>query len=131
MAKQDISNREDVEKLVHTFYGQVRQHPHLGPIFNGIVTNWPEHLERLSDFWEMILLQSGPGKQKFNPLKAHKEVDQKTGQGLTQVHFGNWLELWFTTLDMLFEGKVADHAKEHARNMASILFLRIYEARDR
>ncbi len=117
MAKHDISNREDVEKLVHTFYGQVRQHPNLGPIFNGIVDNWPEHLERLSDFWEMILLQSGPGKNKFNPLKAHKEVDARMGNGITQVHFGNWLELWFTTLDQLFEGKTADHAKEHARNM--------------
>lgn len=130
MVKHDIRNREDIEKLVHTFYGQVRQHPALGPIFNEIVTNWPEHLERLSDFWEMILLESGPGKNKFNPLKAHKEVDLKIGQRLNQVHFGNWLELWFTTLDSLFYGEVTDHAKEHARNMASILFLRIYESRD-
>ncbi|GGZ17295.1 hypothetical protein GCM10007049_07180 [Echinicola pacifica] len=127
--KSDIQNREDIETLVHTFYGQVRQHPRLGPIFNGIITNWPEHLERLCDFWEMILFQSGPGKNKFNPMKAHKMVDQQVGNTIDQVHFGNWLELWFSTLDQLFEGKVAHHAKEHARNMAGILFMRIYESR--
>jgi hemoglobin len=77
----------------------------------------------------MILLQSGPGAGKFSPVPVHKEVDTKTGNTLTQVHFGNWLELWFSTLDTYFEVKHADYAKEHARNMAHILFFRIMEAR--
>ena len=129
MNNSDIQNRKDVELLVHTFYGRVQDHEVLGPIFNGIITNWPLHLEHLCDFWEMILLQTGPGAGKFNPVKVHREVDQKMNYILSQVHFGNWLELWFTTLGDYFEGPVADYAKEHARNMASILFFRIYDNR--
>jgi hemoglobin len=129
MSKTDIENRKDVELLVHTFYGKVRDHEVLGPIFNGIVADWPNHLEHLCDFWEMVLLQTGPGKAKFNPVKVHKEVDHKTAHSLSQLHFGNWLELWLETLRNNFEGKKADYAKEHARNMAGILFFRIYESR--
>lgn len=129
MIKGDITNRGDVERLVHTFYGKVRKHEVLGPIFNGIIDDWPHHLEHLSDFWEMILLQTGPGRGKFNPVRVHREVDQKVGYGIEQAHFGNWLELWFDTLNNNFEGEVADYAKEHARNMASILFFRIYDNR--
>ncbi len=125
----DIQNRKDVERLVHTFYGKVREHENLGPIFNGIIEDWPRHLEHLSDFWEMVLLQTGPGARKFNPVRVHREVDQKVDYSISQVHFGNWLELWFQTLAENFEGKNADYAKEHARNMASILFFRIYENR--
>ncbi len=129
MSKKEIQNRQDVELLVHSFYGKVREHAVLGPIFNGVITDWPLHLEHLSDFWEMILLQSGPGAGKFNPVKVHRDVDRKMDHKITQVHFGNWLELWFGTLESHFEGPVADYAKEHARNMASILFFRIYDSR--
>lgn len=125
----DIKNRQDVEHLVHTFYGKVREHENLGPIFNGIIEDWPQHLAHLSDFWEMVLLQTGPGARKFNPVRVHREVDLKVDHSISQVHFGNWLELWFQTLGENFQGKNADYAKEHARNMASILFFRIYEAR--
>lgn len=129
MGRTDIQNRKDVELLVHTFYGKVREHENLGPIFNGIIEDWPQHLQHLSDFWEMVLLQTGPGARKFNPVRVHREVDQKVEHSISQVHFGNWLELWFQTLAENFEGKNADYAKEHARNMASILFFRIYEVR--
>ena len=129
MGRTDIQNRKDVELLVHTFYGKVREHENLGPIFNGIIEDWPQHLQHLSDFWEMVLLQTGPGARKFNPVRVHREVDQKVEHSISQVHFGNWLELWFPTLAENFEGKNADYAKEHARNMASILFFRIYEVR--
>lgn len=129
MERKEIENRQDVSLLVRSFYAKIRMHESLGPIFNGVVQDWESHLERLTDFWEMILLQSGPGAGKFSPVPVHKEVDAKTGNAITQLHFGNWLELWFSTLDTYFEGKHADYAKEHARNMAHILFFRIMEAR--
>ena len=129
MSKPDIENRKDVEFLVHTFYGRIRDHETLGPIFNGIVTDWPHHLEHLCDFWEMVLLQTGPGEAKFNPVKVHRDVDRKVNHSISQLHFGHWLELWFETLGNHFKGEVSDYAKEHARNMASILFFRIYDNR--
>lgn len=129
MEKVSISSRREVDFLVRKFYGQVRLHPTLGPIFNGVVTDWDTHLVHLSDFWEMILLQTGPGAGKFNPVKVHREVDKVVDHSIEQAHFGNWLELWFGTIDEFFEGENADYAKEHARRMAHMLFMRIWEAR--
>lgn len=129
MTPKPIASREDVDFLVRRFYEQVRDHELLGPVFNEIVQDWEVHLVHLSDFWEMILLQTGPGAGKFNPTKVHREVDAKVNYSIDQVHFGNWLELWVATLDQYFEGEVAAYAKEHARRMAHMLFMRIWEAR--
>ncbi len=124
-----IENRSDVSLLVRSFYAKVKTHENLGPIFNYIVKDWETHLERLTDFWEMVLLQTGPGAGKFNPVPVHKEVDRESPTAIEQFHFGNWLELWFSTLDEHFEGEHATYAKEHARKMAHILFFRIMEGR--
>lgn len=129
MNRIPIQSRREVDFLVRRFYDQVRKHDLLGPIFNQIVEDWDHHLVHLSDFWEMILLQTGPGRGKFNPTKVHKEVDAAISHQIDQVHFGNWLELWFGTVDRYFEGENADYAKEHARRMAHMLFMRIWEAR--
>lgn len=129
MDKIAISSRKEVDYLVREFYGKVRIHPTLGPIFNEVVQDWDTHLIHLSDFWEMVLLQTGPGAGKFNPMKVHKEVDAAVDNSIEQAHFGNWLELWFSTIDATFKGEIADFAKEQARRMAHMLFLRIWEAR--
>jgi hemoglobin len=129
MSPKPIASREDVDFLVRRFYEQVRDNELLGPVFNGVVQDWEVHLVHLSDFWEMILLQTGPGAGKFNPTKVHREVDAKVDYSIDQVHFGNWLELWFGTIDQYYEGEVAEYAKEHARRMAHMLFMRIWEAR--
>lgn len=120
-----------MDLLVRKFYIKVRDHQTLGPIFNGVIQDWETHLIHLSDFWEMVLLQSGPGAGKFNPTKVHREVDSAVEHTIEQAHFGNWLELWFTTIDEYFEGEVAEYAKEYARRMAHMLFMRIWEARPR
>lgn len=131
MDRVDIRSRKEVDFLVRRFYDQIRKHETLGPIFNGVVEDWDHHLEHLSDFWEMILLQTGPGAGKFNPTKVHQEVDTAVNNTIAQEHFGNWLELWFGTIDRYFEGEVANFAKEHARRMAHMLFMRIWEGRQK
>lgn len=125
--KHDISSREDVELLVNTFYGKVRKHERLGPIFNTVIHEWPEHLSKLADFWESTLF--AVQKFKGNPMRAHLQVDQRFDHSISQEHFGNWLELWFQTLDELFEGEKALLAKERARNVAHMTFMRMYQAR--
>lgn len=131
MDKIDIRSRKEVDFLVRRFYDQIRVHDTLGPIFNEVVKDWDTHLIHLSDFWEMILLQSGPGAGKFNPTQVHREVDAAVDNSIEQAHFGNWLEVWFSTIDRYFEGETANFAKEHARRMAHMLFIRIWEARVR
>lgn len=125
--KKEIENREDVSFLVRTFYGRVRQDEHLGPIFNTVVKDWEEHLEKLTDFWESILFfvrcYSG------NPRTAHISVDRQWNYNVESRHFGVWLNLWYGTLDDYFEGEIAERAKNNARKMSTNLFLNLYMAR--
>jgi len=131
MTKQkNIDDRDDVSFLVRSFYAKVRKNNILGPIFNDIVQDWEIHLEHLTDFWEMVLLQSGPGAGKFNPISVHKEVDEHTQNKISEEHFNNWLELWSETLDQYFYGEVAEYAKAHAQKMAYILLFKIREGRN-
>ncbi|WP_297337003.1 group III truncated hemoglobin [Algoriphagus sp.] len=131
MDRIEIKSRKEVDFLVRRFYTQIRQHESLGPIFNEVIQDWDHHLVHLSDFWEIILLQTGPGRGKFNPAQVHVTVDKKVKESIDQIHFGNWLELWFQTVDRYFEGDNAEYAKEHARRMAHMLFMRIWEARNK
>ena len=78
--KRELNQREDIQILIHTFYGRVREDEMLGPIFNGIVEDWPAHLDRLTDFWETSLLLSG--SYKGNPTKAHQQVDRKVNYSI-------------------------------------------------
>lgn len=125
--KQDIQNREDVFLLVSTFYAKVRANEKIGYVFNEIIEDWPSHLEKLTDFWETNLFFVN--KFRGNPMKAHVEVDQHFNNTIEQAHFGEWLNMWFETIDNLFEGDRANIAKNRARNMASNLFMNLYQSR--
>ncbi len=125
--KADIKNREDVSLLVNTFYVKIRKDNILGPIFNSIITDWDSHLTLLTDFWETQLFL----KRKYygNPVTAHQEVDDKMNHSITSEHFGLWLNLWFETLDELFEGDVSWIAKNRAQKMSTMLFMEIFKHR--
>lgn len=125
--KHDIRNREDVSRLVNTFYAKIRVDETLGPIFNAIVTDWDVHLSRLTDFWESQLFL----KRTYlgNPLAVHQHVDSVTEGGINPLHFGLWLNLWFETLDELYEGEVVAIAKNRARKMSTMLTLKIFAGR--
>lgn len=123
----DIKNRDDISVLVRTFYMTVQQDDILGPIFNGIISDWESHFELLTDFWETQLFL----KRKYfgNPVTAHQELDDKVNHTVTSEHFGLWLNLWFATIDELFEGDTAWIAKNRAQKMSTMLFMQIYEHR--
>lgn len=125
--RKEIENREDVYTLVTTFYAQVQEDALLGPIFNGMITDWPEHFEKLTDFWESNLFFKK--SYRGNPLEKHVEVDKKVHGAINELHFGVWLNLWFATIDSLFYGELANRAKNRARNMGTFIHLKIFEAR--
>ncbi len=127
--KTDIQNRTHIRLLVETFYSKIRVHDDLGPIFNAIITDWENHFELLTDFWETQLFL----KRKYhgNPVIAHQEVDDKIGNSITSEHFGLWLNVWFATIDDLFEGETAWIAKNRAQKMSTMLFMKIYEHRNK
>lgn len=122
-----IDDRQDVSFLVNTFYAKVREDEFIGPIFNAHVADWPEHLEKLADFWESNLFRIP--KFRGNPPAAHQRVDDAEGYSITQEHFGKWLQLWFETINEHFEGERATLAKDLARRMSTHLFLAIWHGR--
>lgn len=129
--KTDIQTREDVSLLVSSFYEKVRAHNVLGPFFNDVIKDWDAHLDRLTTFWETSLFMTRKLEHKYqgDPLKTHVQVDKENNSKITELHFGLWLNLWFETLDALFEGDTAENAKRRARKMGSFLYLKIFEAR--
>ena len=125
--KKDLQTREDVKLLVASFYDKVRADTVLGPFFKEAIKDWDEHIERLTTFWEASLFLKT--KYTGNPLETHIKVDADHQHSITQVQFGLWLNLWFQTIDELFEGDYAQNAKFKARKMGSFLYLKIFEAR--
>ncbi|WP_109302505.1 group III truncated hemoglobin [Aquimarina sp. AU474] len=126
---EEIKNRDDVFVLVSTFYRAVRKDELLGQIFNGHIREkqWPIHLEKLTDFWVTALF--GKACFKGNPGQAHRNVDKNLNYTMDQVHFGKWLQLWFTTIDSLYEGELAQRAKDASRKMATSQYLSIWKNR--
>ncbi len=127
MKKNDITTREDIAILVTSFYQKVRANQDIGTFFNETITDWPAHIDRLTDFWETNLLFVR--KYKGNPFEVHAKVDATFDNSLEQEHFGIWLNLWFETIDSLFTGDNAQTAKRRARKMSSFMYLKIFESR--
>jgi len=125
--KEDIKSRQDLALLVRSFYKKVRNDALLGPIFKEIITDWETHFEHLTDFWETNLFFRKT--YQGNPIRSHIDTDQKMKGAINELHFGVWLNLWFQTIDALFEGEVAQIAKNRARNMGSYLHIAIFNAR--
>lgn len=131
--KNDIKTREDVFLLVSSFYKKVRVHDVLGLFFNDAIKDWDAHLDKLTTFWESSLFMTRKLEHKYqgDPLEAHVKVDKQNNNSITELHFGLWLNLWFETIEELFEGDYAEQAKRRARKMGTFLYLKIFEARTR
>ncbi|MBS7232413.1 group III truncated hemoglobin [Flavobacterium psychroterrae] len=111
MTLQDISNLDDIKLLVNTFYDKVQKDDLIGPIFNErILGRWPEHLEKMYRFWQTILLEVHT--YSGTPFPPHKHLPTN------QSHFDRWMEIFTSTVDGLFVGKLAEEAKVRAANMA-------------
>ena len=81
-----IGGRSGLEKLLHQFYSDVRQHKIIGPIFNQRIHDWPAHLAIITEFWAR---QTG-GPSNYGGGVAVKHLSL----GLEKKHFQHWLSLW-------------------------------------
>ena len=110
---KEIITIEDIKLLVDAFYTKVRTDSLLAPIFNDkIQDRWPIHLEKMYRFWGSILLQT----QNYNGSPFDKHI----GLPIDGTHFKQWIDIFYKTIDELFEGEVAATAKERAANIARI-----------
>lgn len=125
--KKEIETRIDVFLLVNEFYKKVRKDQFLEPFFNSTITNWPSHIEHLTDFWEANLFLKNTFRG--NPVIKHQMVDKKFNHSIESYHFGIWLNLWFQTLDELFEGELVDLAKDRARKLGTHFLISLVRKR--
>src|SRR6185369_12621197 len=115
--KQDIQNKSDIKILVDSFYEKVRRDKEIGYLFNDVAkVNWEHHLPRMYDFWENVIFQTG--SFTGNPMVAHARLHQQSP--LTEAHFNRWKQLFYGTVDELFEGNNAVLAKERAHSIAAV-----------
>ena len=127
MGKISISGRKEINLLVTKFYEKIRLDPEIGHFFNNTIDDWPEHMEKLTDFWETNLFFVQ--KYKANPLKVHVDLDEQMDNTITNYHFGIWLRHWIETIDSNFVGANAEKAKQRARNISVRMFMEIFENR--
>ena len=123
--KTDIRDKRDIELFVNSFYSKVRGNELLAPVFDSKIPDaaWPQHLERMYDFWNAILFAE-TGFQG-NPMQKHMRLP------IDENHFNQWLALFRQTIDELFVGLKADEAKSRAESIAKIMNFKIDSIRTR
>lgn len=112
-----------IDRLVETFYGKVRTHPVLGPIFNGIIgETWGPHLRIMKDFWESIALAAA--SYHGRPVPVHQEIADK----FAPQHFPIWLGLFRQTLEETAPTPAAVlYFMERAERIAASLTIAVFE----
>jgi hemoglobin len=116
--KTDIKNRNDIEKLINTFYNKIKTDTKIGYFFTDVAkVNWEEHLPKMYDFWENVMFSNG--NYTGNPMTKHKELHQKSE--MKEAHFQHWNALFNATVDELFTGEKAEEIKQRAMNISAVL----------
>ena len=118
----DVSEAH-IARLVAAFYGRIRAHPALGPVFRAALgeaeAEWEPHLAKLRRFWSAIMLRSGA--YHGDPYSAHMRLE-----GLTPELFTEWLSLFDATCAGLFPPELAAAFSERAHRIARSLKLGVF-----
>lgn len=101
----DISSKDDITKLVLTFYEKVNKDDELSPFFKDL--DFEVHMPKMIHFWSFALLNE-PG-YTTNVVEKHVHMPLK------DVHFERWLNLFNETIDEHFSGEIASQAKQRAQ----------------
>lgn len=111
-----ISDAE-IARLVDEFYSDIRLDPRLGPLFESrLAGHWPEHLQRMNQFWRSVLKHSG--EYYGQPVVKHNALP-----GLEEDDFRIWIGLFEKTAARLFEPDIAASILTIARRIARSLWL--------
>ena len=109
-----------IAAVVERFYALVRRDPVLGPVFDGAVADWDDHLHRLADFWSSVMLRSG--RYKGNPVAVH----QHQAGAIRPEMFDRWLALWSEVTLELLPQAAAGAMQARAANIAESLKLALF-----
>ena len=118
----DLADRADVEVLLRRFYSRVLVDDVLAAPFTLLqVRGLDSHIPVMCDFWETVLFRAG--LYRGSALHAHRLVHQRTS--LSGHHFVRWLTTWNNTVDEMYRGPVAEHAKTQAARIAWAMHRRL------
>jgi hemoglobin len=123
---RDIETRQDLEKLLESFYQKAFADQTIGYIFRDVAKlDLVEHLPIIADFWEMMLFGTVNFQEKYrrSPMLKHIELSEK--EPLIKEHFTQWLKIFFETIDENFAGEKADLAKFRAKAIANTMFMKV------
>ena len=119
-AQAYMADARNESVLVYVNGSFVPRNEALGPVFDDAIHDWPEHLDRLTDFWSSVMLTSG--RYKGQPVPAHK----KHGDRITPALFDRWLALWAETTGELMTPAAAAALQFKAERIAESLQLALF-----
>jgi hemoglobin len=120
--KNDITNRQDILKLLTLFYNKLLADRSISYLFTDVAKiDLPHHLDTLVNFWDSILFQTDVYRK--NAMEPHMVLHQKSP--LQKHHFETWLRYFNETVDELFEGEKALLAKERALSIATVMQIKV------
>jgi len=120
--KKDIENREDLHKLLTSFYNRLLADKSISYLFTDVAQiDLPHHLDILVNFWDSVLFQNDVYRK--NAMQPHVILNQKSP--LQKHHFETWLRYFNQTVDELFDGEKAFLAKERALSIATVMQIKI------
>ena len=101
---KQLETPSDIHQLVSTFYDKVLQDEQLAPFFQKL--DFSAHLPQMEKFWRFALLS----EEGYTTNVTEKHLKMP----LQKQHFDRWLALFNETIDELFEGELAQQAKQRA-----------------
>lgn len=117
MLTNDIT-KENLNRLVISFYTKVLKDDLIGPIFIDVLgkelkgEKWKAHIELLTNFWAAIAL--GESEYNSSPFAPHIAFRER----LSIKAFEQWLKLFFETLNSIYEPQIAQQFLARSKNIA-------------
>jgi hemoglobin len=105
-----------IESCVEDFHIRAYGDPVLAGLFGRGVTNLPEHLRGVSDFWRQVLLDSGP--HPGSPYAVHMDLP------LEPEHFDRWMSCFRESAGRTLPQGLATAAVAKAEQVIAELRLR-------
>lgn len=116
--KRDIQQRADIEILMRAFYNTLLKDDAMAHIFNDVAQiDLEAHLPNIVSFWEGVVFNTGDYRN--NVMQLHLNLNAKAP--LRKERFETWLEVFYGSVDGLFEGSNAEKIKTRALSIATVM----------
>ncbi|WP_026463860.1 group III truncated hemoglobin [Adhaeribacter aquaticus] len=113
MNKSDITNTNDIQILVETFYNKIQSQPYLLALYEKLSPrDWTLHLFQMKNFWDSILLKSG--RYKGHPQILHAFLPAQQDQ------VREWVHLFHEAIEEHFTGPTAAAAQQLADKLVQV-----------